>query len=179
MTPEPIPASEILHLLNRAFLEELNRAARVPGVRHEPVPSCVAFGDAFLNKTAGNAMAAYNEALAFRDSKPGKAVREQFRSLVTIGATSNKQGVLDRVEDFARSLRSVARNHFGTAWQPDPNEAFLLSLFGPWRTIAGKIVEMVPRTLRERATQLLNQPLSESGFQILFRHYLDAPRDSS
>lgn len=163
---EPITGTEILRNIDEHFQRELGKV-----IKMKPTPVGTAIGASFMQMHR-QPYRAFCEALSFRESRQGENVREQFRGLVDLGISSNRQGIENRIREIDKSLRNEARNRFGTAWSPDPNATYAINLVGSWKSIIEPLIDYLPMNFREGATKFLYKQINRNGFQILFSNYL-------
>jgi hypothetical protein len=166
-------SADILRRVDAVLLERALAVADVP----PSVLQGVAVGAAFLRRSA-SPRAAFDDAMAFRESSGGREVRDLMREMITLVSEGAYPSVSLVLSDIDRQLRGLLLERFGFAparqGQSSGDELGLLfGLMGAAKTLLAAALELLPAAARKHITQLLYTSLTEpSGFQLLFERYL-------
>jgi hypothetical protein len=162
-------AQNIVEAVSKIVFDAATALHVLPPLVDTPIRS---IGAAFLAMFQ-DPEAALMEALEFRDTAPGQALRTQLLELILTASSRGIPATLPARRQIARDIAHTTLHRFGASAVGDlTSQNLLLAQLGPVEKPLQAILRVLPEATQAKITKALYTPFSEpSGFQLLFSYY--------
>ena len=175
ITPDisPISGKRIMKDVNGIFVKNLDEACNL-----SHLPKNLVLGGAFYQPDNSDPLAILEKVFDFRETTQGTKLRINFEELLSIGRSGNKSAVEDRLSDINLEMVTSRLQLFGTVKYEEPSlQMIKKQLEFPGATYLKYLIDRYfPRRYKETLISYFNYPIHETGFQVLFRMYIQNRR---
>jgi hypothetical protein len=163
-------AKDVLDNLNERFLSKVTEVASIKPKAFRTV----SIGAAFLYRYDDPKLA-FEQAIEFRQSAPGRDVRERFRAMIAAASKGSSADVSIVLDEIDKELKEYSLHKCGRSADSLGELKLLAGSMGVLKNAVEAAAHLLPTHIRTEAIKLLYMPLTQpTGFQLLFGHYIPA-----